>query len=123
MRNIPFAILPLLATLTPFALADIEFVSPAAGGTLPYGALSIQWKDSGSSPKLSSLNTYVLELVLGGNEAGADTVGPDWVDRRWRAKVLIRLRCTGRVSHRDGWRLRRRQLGDWQSDGDGCSIH
>lgn len=70
-----FAILPLLATLAPFALADVEFSSPAAGGTLPYGALSISWSDSGSSPKISQLSTYVLELVLGGNEAGADTVG------------------------------------------------
>lgn len=72
--RIPFAILPLLATLTPLTLADVEFVSPSAGGSLPAGALSIRWRDSGESPPLDELTTYVLELVLGADEAGADTV-------------------------------------------------
>lgn len=72
--RLPFAILPLLATLTPLALADVEFVSPAAGASMPAGALSITWKESGTAPKISEFDSYVLELVLGGNTAGANTV-------------------------------------------------
>lgn len=72
--RIPFAILPLLATLTPFTLADVQFTSPSAGGTMPAGALAIKWTDSGDAPSIKQLSTYVLELVLGADEAGADTV-------------------------------------------------
>lgn len=70
----PFAVLPLLATLTPITLADVEFTSPSAGGTLPAGSLSIKWTDSGSSPKISQLSSYQLSIVLGGNEEGTNTV-------------------------------------------------
>lgn len=72
--RIPFAILPLLATLTPFTLADVQFTSPAAGGSISAGTISVRWTDSGDAPKISQLDTYILELVLGGDEAGADTV-------------------------------------------------
>lgn len=72
--RMPFAVLTLLATLTPFTLADVEFTSPSAGGTLPYGSLTVQWKDSGSAPALSTLGTYILELVLGSDEPGETQV-------------------------------------------------
>ncbi|KAK5200844.1 Cell wall synthesis protein kre9 precursor [Cryomyces antarcticus] len=62
-------LLPLLAALTPFALADVQFTSPAAGATLPGGgAISVAWKDSGSAPALSALTSYQLFLCAGGND-------------------------------------------------------
>jgi len=53
--------------LSPFALADVEFTSPAAGASLPAGAITITWKDSGTSPAISQLTTYTLSLMVGGN--------------------------------------------------------
>ncbi|TKA81823.1 hypothetical protein B0A49_00587 [Cryomyces minteri] len=62
-------LLPVLAALTPFALADVQFTSPAAGATLPGGgAISVAWKDSGSAPALSALTSYQLFLCAGGND-------------------------------------------------------
>ena len=72
--HIPFAVLPLLATLTPFTLADVEFTTPSAGGSLPFGAIDVQWQDSGSAPSLKTLDSYILELVLGSDEPGEDQV-------------------------------------------------
>ena len=58
----------LLAAALPYALADVEFTSPAAGVTLTGPTLSIKWKDSGSSPAISDLVSYQLFLCAGGNE-------------------------------------------------------
>nr|OQO23750.1 hypothetical protein B0A51_09252 [Rachicladosporium sp. CCFEE 5018] len=57
----------LVAALSPFALADVEFVTPAAGGTLAAGAVSITWKDSGTAPALSLLAGWSIQLMVGGN--------------------------------------------------------
>ncbi|KAL8834841.1 MAG: hypothetical protein Q9170_003583 [Blastenia crenularia] len=60
----------LLAALTPLAFADIQFTSPAAGGTLPAAKpITAKWKDSGDGTALSDLKTYTLFLCAGGNDA------------------------------------------------------
>lgn len=64
-----FRLLALLAAITPFALADVEFTSPAAGAKLTGGgSINIAWKDSGSAPSISDLTTYQLFLCAGGND-------------------------------------------------------
>ncbi|KAL8943491.1 MAG: hypothetical protein Q9216_001026 [Gyalolechia sp. 2 TL-2023] len=58
------------AILTSFACADVQFTSPAAGGTLPAGRpITARWKDSGDGTALSDLKTYTLFLCAGGNDA------------------------------------------------------
>ncbi|KAL9603468.1 MAG: hypothetical protein Q9219_001155 [cf. Caloplaca sp. 3 TL-2023] len=60
----------LLATLAPYACADIQFTSPAAGGTLQAGKpITAKWKDSGDGTALADLKTYTLFLCAGGNDA------------------------------------------------------
>lgn len=62
----------LLASVAPYALADIKFTSPDAGGIVAGGStLSVQWKDSGSAPPISDLQTYQLFLCAGGNDANS----------------------------------------------------
>ncbi|TKA50261.1 hypothetical protein B0A55_12870, partial [Friedmanniomyces simplex] len=63
----------LLAALTPYALADVEVTTPAAGAQLPAGTIQVAWKDSGVAPALSALTTYTIQLVVGGNEASSQT--------------------------------------------------
>ena len=64
-----FRLLALLAAITPFTLADVEFTSPAAGATLTGGgSISIEWQDSGNAPSISDLTTYQLFLCAGGND-------------------------------------------------------
>ena len=60
----------LLAALAPFAIADVEFTSPAAGNSISAGGktLSVTWKESGDDPPISSFTTYTLFLCAGGNE-------------------------------------------------------
>ncbi|MCJ1465627.1 hypothetical protein MMC07_004246 [Pseudocyphellaria aurata] len=59
----------LLTTLAPFAIADVEFTSPAAGNSIAGGGktLSVTWKESGDKPPISSFTTYTLFLCAGGN--------------------------------------------------------
>lgn len=65
--------LALLALLSSTILADVEFVTPAPGASLPGGGktISVSWKDSGEEPRLASLITYTLFLCAGGNEVGS----------------------------------------------------
>ena len=65
-------LLTLLASVAPWALADVEFTSPAAGASVKGGStISVQWKDSGSQPPLSDLKSYTLFLCAGGNDAAS----------------------------------------------------
>lgn len=60
----------LLAAVAPYAFADVEFTSPSAGATLQGGSvIKVAWKDSGTSPPISSLQSYQLFLCAGGNDA------------------------------------------------------
>lgn len=60
----------LLAAVAPYAFADVEFTTPSAGATAEGGSvLKVAWKDSGTSPALSSLQGYSLFLCAGGNDA------------------------------------------------------
>ena len=61
----------LLATLTPYVFADVEFTSPKPGATLKAGAITIEWKDSGETPPLDTLLSYQLFLCAGGNEGSS----------------------------------------------------
>ena len=59
----------LLAAVAPYALADVEFTSPSAGATLQGGStIKVEWKDSGSQPPISDLQSYQLFLCAGGND-------------------------------------------------------
>jgi hypothetical protein len=62
-------LLTLLAALSPFAAAGITFSSPAAGATVPAGTVTITWADDSTSPSISELSTYTLQLIVGGNDA------------------------------------------------------
>ena len=61
----------LLALLLRTILADVKFVTPAPGASLPGGGktISVSWVDSGEEPLLASLKSYTLFLCAGGNEA------------------------------------------------------
>jgi len=62
-------LLILLAAVAPYAFADVQFTTPAAGATAAGGqVLKVAWKESGTSPPISSLKTYQLFLCAGGNE-------------------------------------------------------
>lgn len=62
-----------IATLAPAVLADVKFLTPKAGSSVPLGAIAVSWEDSGDSPSLDALSAYTIEVRLGGN--GDD----DWV--------------------------------------------
>lgn len=67
LRHLTFRSLLFLAL--PLAYADVEFTSPAAGTTIPVGPIEVAWKDSGLPPAIAELTGYILELMVGGNEA------------------------------------------------------
>lgn len=62
-----------LLAITPSALADVEFISPAAGASIPAGAITVTWEDSGQAPAISALQSYTLQILVGGNDP-ADAV-------------------------------------------------
>jgi Ser-Thr-rich glycosyl-phosphatidyl-inositol-anchored membrane family len=62
----------LLATLTPYVFADVQFTAPEPGATIKAGGtVTIEWKDSGETPPLDTLLSYQLFLCAGGNEDGS----------------------------------------------------
>jgi len=66
-----FSLLAALSSLATLTFADVQITSPAAGAKLTGGgAITIQWKDSGESPALSTFSTYTMFLCAGGNEDG-----------------------------------------------------
>jgi hypothetical protein len=65
------ALLTTLMALSPLALADVEFVSPAGGASIPAGQVTITWKDSGTAPLIKDLTTYTIQLMVGGNDDSA----------------------------------------------------
>ena len=67
-----FRLLVLLAAVAPYTFADVQFTSPSAGATSVGGQLlQIAWKDSGTAPPISDLQSYQLFLCAGGNTAGS----------------------------------------------------
>lgn len=69
MRLPRLRLLALSAALLPFASADVKVTSPAAGASIPAGSVTITWADSGTAPALSQLQSYTIQLVVGGNDA------------------------------------------------------
>ncbi|EDU44313.1 beta-16-glucan boisynthesis protein [Pyrenophora tritici-repentis] len=64
---LPFA--ALVAALSPLVHAGIKFTSPAAGAQLTAGtAIAVQWTEGDTGPKLSELQSYQLQLIVGGNK-------------------------------------------------------
>lgn len=60
------------ATLAVSALAVPQITVPAAGASLPVTAttqISVEWKDDGEAPKISALQSFTLQLIVGGNTA------------------------------------------------------
>ena len=67
-----FRLLLFLAAVAPYTFADVEFTAPAAGATETGGStLSVEWKESGTGPPITSFSTYQLFLCAGGNEASS----------------------------------------------------
>lgn len=66
----------LAAALAAGAFAAPQITSPAAGASLPgTGAITVEWKDDGEAPKLTALQSFTLQLVVGGNtEADSATI-------------------------------------------------
>jgi len=63
-----FPVITLLTSFASLALGDVLFTSPAAGATLTGGStLSVVFKESGTSPAISTLQSYQLFLMAGGN--------------------------------------------------------
>ena len=64
----------LAAALAAGAFAAPQITSPAPGASLPgSGAITVEWKDDGEAPKISTLQSFTLQLVVGGN-TDADSV-------------------------------------------------
>jgi len=64
-----FPVVTLLTSFASLALGDVLFTSPAAGATLPGGGtLSVVFKESGTSPAITTLASYQLFLMAGGND-------------------------------------------------------
>lgn len=58
------------ATLAVSALAAPQITTPAAGASLPVTAatqITVEWKDDGEAPKISALQSFTLQLIVGGN--------------------------------------------------------
>lgn len=85
----------LLAVLVTSAIADVEFLTPAAGSTVA-GAktLSVSWKESGVKPPLTSFTTYTMFLVAGGDEVQSQVciqpVNGEGEQARSLLQILIR---------------------------------
>ena len=62
-------LLALLGSIASLALADVEFVTPAAGASIPAGAITVTFKESGTAPLITTFSSYQLFLVAGGNDA------------------------------------------------------
>lgn len=98
-----FHLLSLLAALAPsFVFADVQFTSPAAGASIPAGAITVKWTDSGDSPSLSQLQSYTLTLMVGGQtddtavriSKGEKEGGRiAWKGRSWREYIGGRGKC------------------------------
>ena len=59
----------LLATLASVAYADVTFTSPAAGASIAGGtAITVQFGESSTAPLISTLATFQLFLMAGGND-------------------------------------------------------
>lgn len=82
----------LLAVLVSFAIADVEFVTPAAGSIVA-GAktLSVTWKESGVKPPLTSFTTYTMFLVAGGNEVESQVYIQPVNGEGKQARPLLRI--------------------------------
>jgi hypothetical protein len=62
-------LLSILAAFLTVARADVTFTAPAPGAVLPMQQpLRIVWTESGKSPPITELTSYLLFLCAGGND-------------------------------------------------------
>jgi hypothetical protein len=66
MRLQTLSFLALFAPLV--ACQGVEFTTPAAGASIPAGSLKVAWQNEGTSPEISDLSSYTLQLMVGGND-------------------------------------------------------
>lgn len=61
----------LAVALATIALAAPQITSPAEGASVSLrgGSVTVEWKDDGKAPKSSQLESYLLQLIVGGNLA------------------------------------------------------
>jgi len=63
------ALLASLTALAPLAFADVLITSPAAGGTASATTpITVQWKESGSGPAITTFTAWQALLVGGGQD-------------------------------------------------------
>ena len=60
-------LLPILTSITSFAIADVQIISPAAGASVPVGPITITWQESNTPPLIVNLAGYTAFLMCGGN--------------------------------------------------------
>lgn len=80
----------LLAVLVSSAIADVEFVTPAAGSIVAGAkSLPVTWKESGVKPPLTSLTTYTMFLVAGGDAVESQVCIKAHERRRGAGAVVV----------------------------------
>lgn len=62
-----FQITTLLAAFAYTIRADVQFLKPLPGGSETSGALTVTWQESGTAPLISTLTTFTLDLMAGGD--------------------------------------------------------
>ena len=89
----------LLAAAAPFAFADVQITTPAAGAQLTAGSvLSMAWVDSGTAPSISDLSSYQIFLCAGGNDA-TNFVSHLNIWRYWPADSAVEAITDGASAH------------------------
>jgi hypothetical protein len=92
----PRLLLPLvaLAALAPLVSAGVKFTNPAPGDKLKAGtAITVEWEEGGTGPKLTDLSTFQLFLCAGGDGV-APVCGGCWgaCGRAWTESIAAQAK-------------------------------
>ena len=88
----------LAAALAAGAFAAPQITSPAAGASLPSsGAITVEWKDDGEAPKLSALQSFTLQLVVGGNTEADSVRGNFSLEIPWLGGLGMLMRAIAMI--------------------------
>lgn len=98
LRNLLLVAVSLLS----FALADVQVTSPAAGASLAGLELTVEWEDSGDTPKLADLASYQMFLCAGGNDEDEyvrTTPSTTRAPATYRLTVFVSVDSTGHARY------------------------
>jgi hypothetical protein len=88
-----------VATLAVSILAAPQITVPAAGATIPVTAatqIEVTWKDDGEAPKISTLQSFTLQLIVGGN-TDTDSVGLRDIQILWSVESTMLTNISGQM--------------------------